>query len=112
MHSLAIVRCAADAQLLAECRGLFLVAHRRSYPLRRKQPLLQIGAQQDTAEFTGAQYGEILVQEFRRHDGSIVTDAANAVNKRMVRPALQGKIDLPSQISAELHSHFSREGPA
>jgi hypothetical protein len=45
--------------------------------------LIEIGAQEDAAEFAGAKHGEFLAGKFAGHDANIVTDAGRWVNKRL-----------------------------
>ena len=50
-----------------------------------EKALFEVGAEQDAAQFAGAQNGEMLVRKFGSHGQNIVTEEARVVNKRMRR---------------------------
>jgi hypothetical protein len=55
--------------------------------------LLEIGAQENAAQFTGTENGQLLVRKFASHGGTIVTEEGRRVNKRFGKDAktLQGE---------------------
>ena len=79
----AIVRGDVDAEFLRKIGGFFFVADGSGDVLRGEKALFEVGAEQDAAQFAGAQNREMLVRKFGSHGQNIVTEEARVVNKRM-----------------------------
>src|SRR5882724_4141481 len=67
LDSLAILVANRDSEFLCKCGGLVAVLHGSRNIFRAKQSLLQVSAQQNSAQFARTKNGEFLIREFRRH---------------------------------------------
>jgi hypothetical protein len=81
----AIVGRNGDVEFFGEIGRFLFMANGGRDMLRREQALFEIGAQEDTTEFAGAENGEIFVSKFVWQGGTIVMEEYRSVKRSSFR---------------------------